>query len=39
MTAALKNDPLAWYRTNKLQVPPWLEEAANQSPVGSLKEL
>jgi nucleoside-diphosphate-sugar epimerase len=30
MIAALKVDPLGWYREHKLQVPSWLEEAAEK---------
>jgi nucleoside-diphosphate-sugar epimerase len=26
MVSALKSDPVGWYHTNKLEVPPWLEE-------------
>jgi nucleoside-diphosphate-sugar epimerase len=28
MTGALKADPAAWYRTNRIAMPPWLQEVA-----------
>ena len=31
MVSALKNDPIRWYRENKLEPPSWLEEAASRS--------
>jgi nucleoside-diphosphate-sugar epimerase len=33
MIAALKNDPVEWYRSNKLIPPPWLEKTAAQETV------
>ena len=31
MVSALKDDPVRWYRENKLEPPSWLEEAASRS--------
>ena len=37
MVDALKRDPLAWYRQNRLPLPPWLDEvAASGVPAGQL---
>lgn len=35
MVAALLADPLAWYRTNKLEPPSWMNESASSQPPGS----
>jgi nucleoside-diphosphate-sugar epimerase len=34
MVAALKADPVGWYRENKLEVPSWLEEGASEPSKG-----